>query len=189
MREAPSGSGTITDEVNVVLAIPVDTLPGVYFVAFLANTQSQLVPANTPAEQAIAVGTGVFYGVQTRAGRIGRARLLFGSDPNGPPSGVRKDTKLQWIVIDQATGQFTAPGKEVVVPWSQFVDTTNADITEFGNSAADFGSVPWKAGQLYSLMVTVGTVVSGIPGDEVIIMSYERIYVPAAPVIGPSEGP
>jgi hypothetical protein len=189
MREAPSGSGTITDEVNALVTIADNQNPGVYLAAFLANVESQLAPANTPAEQATAVAAGIFNGVQTRAGRIGRCRILFGADPNGSPPGVRKDTILQWVIIDQTTGKFVAVGKEVVVPWQQFVDTTTPDITQFGNQGVDFGSVPWKAGQMYALMVTVGTVVSGTPGNAVMTLTFERIYVPLAPVIGPSEGP
>jgi hypothetical protein len=180
MQNSPSGSGLITDFIGILAGVNItggEAAGKYYVVPGIVGLLAGLVPI-TPGSEAVAI----VGGVQTRQGRLVRTRFLnSGVDVT---LGKRKPTKLQWQILDHVAKVVVPAGKEVEIPWGPNIPTLT-NIFDAQNEPVDFGSVKWNAGDLYLLQVTLGAVISGAPGGQLLLISGETAYVALPPVAGP----
>lgn len=181
MRDSPSGSGLVTDLRTVGFEISDVAAPGDYFVIPFASIAAILIPVADPQASL----AGAANGVHTRRGRIGRARVLFGAAVGDGPTAARAPTLLQWTVTDEA-GVSADVGEVVSVPWSPIVPVfPPPSLGGLQNEEVFFGSVVYPKAGFYALKVTIGAPVVGAPGIGTLILTYEEILSPAAPLAGP----
>jgi hypothetical protein len=193
MRNSPSGSGDFTDHKSTVFTFSSEDLPGKYIVVPEENLESSLIgplPAINPLDSVEAqLATLQAYGVQTRRGKIGRARAVYGIDTSGGNTARRKPTMLQWVVYSLKTGKVTLAGKQVALPWEPTFPVPPTGLKQLANEPLDFGSVPWGTGGAYALLIEIGAIIDpGTPGAFNVAMGHETTYEPLSPVPGP-EGP
>jgi len=189
MRNSPSGSGTFTDLRGAFFQFDDDDAPGKYIIFpeenFFSDTVGPLPPIDPlvgfPQQSTIAAANGI----QTRRGKIGRARAIYGVDSSGGATARRKPTTLQWAVYDGKTGDIALVGKKVTLPWAPLIAAPTS-LTQLPNEALDFGSAPWGVGGGYALIVDLGVKIDpGVSGDLNVLLNFETVYEPLSPVPGP----
>jgi hypothetical protein len=190
MRNSPSGSGVYTDLDGAFISIDDETSARKYVVVPLEGFITALIPLPTVDPFATAGVQGsvlIANGLQTRRGKIGRTRAMYVVDTS-TGTARRKPTKFQWCVYDPVTGDIAFVGKIVTLPWGPSFPVV-PQLKRFANQPIDFGSVPWKAGGAYALVIEVGVKIDpGASGDAVFVIMNETVCEPLSPVPGP-EGP
>ncbi len=174
MRESPSGSGLVTDVRQLFVEVGPTNLPGPYFVALTGGSVSALV-AEVPGSEFSLIS----YGVQPRAGRIWRARVLAAT--NTTPNNARTPSIFQWFKLG-ADGSKGLLGSAVAVPWAK---SPNLSLKSFLNEQLDFGTVAWNAGDVVGLHVILGGTDVGTPDTWTANIAYENVYAQRSPLAGP----
>lgn len=177
MRESPSGSGLVTDVRQLFLAIAGTDAAGPYFLAQLGGGISSLVPEVPGSEFSL-----ISYGVQTRAGRLARARVL--AVTNTTPNNARVPTIFQWFKLG-GDGSKALVGNAVAVPWAKSPNITTPSLKSFLNEQLDFGSVTWNAGDVIGLHMILGGTDVGTPNGWSANIAYENVYAQRSPLAGP----
>jgi hypothetical protein len=179
MRESPSGSGLVTDVRQLFLAIADTDAPGPYFLAQLGGVggTSALVPEVPGSEFSL-----ISYGVQPRAGRLWRARVL--AVTNTTPNNARVPTIFQWFKLG-ADGSKGLLGNAVAVPWAKSPNITTPSLKSFLNEQLDFGTVTWNAGDVIGLHMVLGGTDVGTPSGWSANVAYENVYAQRSPLAGP----
>ena len=193
MRTSPSGSGVYTDLQGAAFQASDLTIAGSYILVPEENFVGSLVlmpvidPFDDPTVQQAMM---IAHGAQTRRGKIGRTRAVYGVNSGGGVNTARrKPTTFQWVVYDLATKKFNLVGEVVTLPWGPILPGPVPPITDLANEPINFGSVKWASGGAFALVVTVGAKIDpGTAGDGNFLIMNEVVGEPLSPVPGP-EGP
>ena len=193
MRTSPSGSGVYADLQGAAFQVSDDTNAGSYILLPLENLVGELVPilAIDPFDDPTVQGAILLaHGAQTRRGKIGRTRAVYGVSSNGGANPARrKPTTLQWAVYDLATKKFNLIGEVVTLPWGPILPAPTLSLTDLANEPISFGSVKWASGGAFALVVTIGAKIDpGTSGNGTFLIMNETVCEPLSPVPGP-EGP
>lgn len=118
----------------------------------------------------MALGLVFLQGAETRAGKIGKTRVLLAADPATAGS---DPIVLQWTVNG------VPAGSPVTLPWTVLTPTptTVAQVVAVvAGTPVNFKNVVWKAGDVVLLQITLGALVSLT--QTIFTAVFEKNYAP-----------